>query len=284
MTLLSYFYIHSVSLSAEPLSEPFKKYWYAGDAELTSYQLKQARYGELHEGKGVLVYVTEPFLAKEQVKADNDKEDNISVLKLNATRKFLTGIYPYSMMTSTFSPVLNNGHAIKVSLSVQEWCGHVFTQINNRKKFDISSYSYFDGEADQRFSIVKNHLENEIWTKIRLNPKGLPLGNLQMVPSLEYLRLLHQPLKAYPAKATLTNTGTTSTYLIEYPTLKRTIAIEIANAFPYVIQGWQETYKSGFDQKAKVLTSSAKIINTIKSQYWKKHNNMDMSLRKELGL
>jgi len=45
------------------LSKEFKEYWYAGNAEITSYKLDQARYGELREGTSVLVYVTEPFVA-----------------------------------------------------------------------------------------------------------------------------------------------------------------------------------------------------------------------------
>ena len=51
-------------------NQQFKDYWYAGKAEITSYKLEQSRYGELRDGKAVLVYVTEPFLPKAQVKAD----------------------------------------------------------------------------------------------------------------------------------------------------------------------------------------------------------------------
>ena len=36
---------------AQPTSEAFNKYWYAGNAELTSFELEQARYGEIHKGK-----------------------------------------------------------------------------------------------------------------------------------------------------------------------------------------------------------------------------------------
>ncbi|MGB2691994.1 MAG: septum formation inhibitor Maf, partial [Thermodesulfobacteriota bacterium] len=42
-------------------SEEFKAYWYDGKAEITSYKLEQARYGELHEGYAVMVFVTEDF-------------------------------------------------------------------------------------------------------------------------------------------------------------------------------------------------------------------------------
>ena len=93
------------------LPEEFKDYWYNGEAEITSYKLEQARYGEMHDGKAVLVFVTEDFLPETQVKADHYEETNIPVLKLNATKKFNTGIYPYSIMQSTFYPVSNNKHA-----------------------------------------------------------------------------------------------------------------------------------------------------------------------------
>ena len=103
-----------------PVSPEFKKYWYAGVAELTSYSLSQARYGELHDGHAVLVYVTEPFDPVGQVKADRPDSTSVSVLKLNRSKKFLTGIYPYSIMSSIFYPVADNQHALKLSTSVQE--------------------------------------------------------------------------------------------------------------------------------------------------------------------
>ena len=97
----------------KPLRKEFKKYWYSGNAEITSYSIEQARYGQLREGTSVLIYVTEPFLPEIQVKADRSASSNIPVLKLNRTKNYLTGIYPYSIMNSTFSPVYDNQHAIK---------------------------------------------------------------------------------------------------------------------------------------------------------------------------
>jgi hypothetical protein len=69
-------------------SQEFKDYWYAGEAEITSYELQQARYGEIRNGKAVLVFVTEDFLPQKQVKADRYNSTNIPVLKLNSTKKF----------------------------------------------------------------------------------------------------------------------------------------------------------------------------------------------------
>ncbi len=268
----------------KPLSANFKNYWYAGDAEITSYKLEQARYGELRNGNAVLVYVTEPFLPKKQVKADNNNPENVSVLKLNATKKFLTGIYPYSIMASTFYPVYDNQHAIKTSLSVQEWCGHVYSQLNNHEKFEFTSHSYFEGEADQEFSIDKSILENEIWTKIRINPENLPVGDLSVIPSLEYLRLRHQEIKAYRAKGSLSSKDGISTYTLIYPELERTLSINFTVDFPYTIESWTEETKSGFGPNAKSLTTIATKIKSLKTAYWSQNNNKYLILRDSLGL
>ncbi|MBG6130768.1 hypothetical protein IWQ47_002232 [Aquimarina sp. EL_43] len=269
---------------AKTLSEDFKKYWYAGEAEISSYQLEQARYGEIRKGTAVLIYVTEDFLPKKQVKADRQNTSNIPVLKLNATKKFNTGIYPYSVMQSTFYPVADNRHAIKVSNSMQEWCGHVYAQLNNRKQFEITSHSYFENEADQDFKLDKAILENELWTKIRINPDALPQGDLQIIPSFEYSRLRHKDIKAYSAKASIQKGTDTNTYTLEYPELDRSISITFNASFPYEIEHWTETYKSGFGPNAKKLTTKATKIKSIKSAYWGKNSNKDEVLREELGL
>ena len=262
------------------LSPEFNAYWYAGEAEISSYKLEQARYGEIREGKAVLIYVTEDFLPNIQVKADHRNAKNVPVLKLNATKKFNTGVYPYSIMQSTFYPVSNNKHAIKVSSSMQEWCGHVYTQLNNKTQFEIMSHSYFEGEADKNLKLNKSILENELWTQLRINPKSLPTGNIEIIPSFEHTRLRHVPIKAYKASATLT----ANTYSINYPELNRTLSIEFNPSFPHDIIGWQETFKSGFGSHAKVLTTKASKLKTIKSAYWKKNSNKDEILRETLQL
>lgn len=271
-------------LPKNPLSEGFKKYWYAGEAEITSYQLSQARYGELRDGKAVLIYVTEPFLPEEQVKANNSNPENVSVLKLNATKKFLTGIYPYSIMSSTFYPVYDNQHALKTSLSVQEWCGHVYSQLNNRYKFEFTSHSYFEGEADQAFTMEKTILENEIWNKIRINPENLPVGDISIIPSLEFLRLSHQEIKSYAANVQLSSKEGITTYSISYPELERNLIINFTTNFPHSIESWTEEYKSGFGPEAKTLTTSASKIKTMKTAYWQQNDNKNSILRDSLSL
>jgi len=269
---------------AQPTSEAFNAYWYAGKAELTSYELEQARYGEIHKGKAVLVYVTEDFNPEKQVKADQRRANNVPVLKLNATKKFFTGIYPYSVMTSTFYPVANNQHAIKVTSSIQEWCGHVFMQLNNREKFNVASFSYFESESDQKFTLDKVILEDELWTKLRMDPSQLPTGTQQIVPAFEMIRMRHIPFKTYEVNATLQHNGATSTYTLDYQNLNRKLEITFNTSFPYDILGWTETLTNGTKGVGNTLVTKAKKIKQLKSAYWSKNSVKDSILRKELGL
>lgn len=262
------------------LSGEFIDYWYNGEAEITSYKLEQARYGEMREGTAVLVYVTEDFLPQEQVKADNYSENNIPVLKLNTTKNFNTGIYPYSIMQSTFYPVANNQHVLKISASLQEWCGQTYTQLNNRDTFEVQSHSYFQGEADEIFELDKTWTENELWTKLRIDPKSLPIGDIDIIPSFEFIRLKHINFKAYKAKASLEN----NTYILNYSDLERSLSISFNPSFPYDIAGWQETIVSGYGDSAKTLTTKATKLETIKTDYWTKNSNADESLRESLKL
>ncbi len=262
------------------LSQAFKNYWYNGEAEITSYRLEQARYGELREGTAVLVFVTEDFLPEVQVKADHYSENNIRVLKLNATKNFNTGIYPYSIMESTFYPVADNQHALKITNSVQEWCGQTYMQLNNRDRFEIQSHSYFQHSADQTFAVDKALTENELWAKLRINPKKLLVGPISIVPSLEYLRLNHEDVKAYDALATLDE----GSYTLSYNTLNRTLKINFNPNFPYDILGWEETTVYGKGADTKTLTTKATKLETLKTDYWNKKSKTDESLRETLKL
>ena len=135
--------------------EQFKSYWYKGEAELNRYSLEQARYSELHEGAAVLVFVTEPFLKDKQVKLDGPYRSGAdNVLKLNRIHRFTTGVYDYSLMNSVFTA--ENAQAAptyKVSTTVQDWCGHVFNQLNlDGDSYKLQVRSYFEAEADHNYS------------------------------------------------------------------------------------------------------------------------------------
>ena len=154
-------------------SGTFHRYWHAGKAEIDSYELNQSRYGENRPGKAVLIFVTEDLSRKLQVKLDDPSSGNkTNVLKLNFTKKFITGIYPYSMMLSVFTPTdrTKDSPSVKVVMSSQEWCGQVYTQLNLRgNRYSIKSHSYFEQEADEQFSVKQTLLEDELWNLIRLD-------------------------------------------------------------------------------------------------------------------
>ncbi|MEJ2003821.1 MAG: hypothetical protein P8X57_02400, partial [Cyclobacteriaceae bacterium] len=159
------------------LSNQFKEYWFDGTAEITSFALEQSRYGEVREGHAVLIFVTEPFDPERQVKLDAPDDEGINVMKLNFVRKFTTGIYPYSIMLSTFSPLASYGESglLKETFSSHEWCGQVFSQLNNRDDgFSLNSYSYFEKEGDIHTVLPEVFTEDEIWTRLRFSPDELP--------------------------------------------------------------------------------------------------------------
>ncbi|WP_299062037.1 septum formation inhibitor Maf [uncultured Polaribacter sp.] len=258
----------------------FNNYWYAGKAEITSYKLTQARYGQIYDGTAVNIFVTEDFLPQKQVKADYQNKKNVPILKLNSTKKYTTGIYPYAIMTSTFSPIDINKKAIKISFSAQEWCGNTFMQLNNREDFKIKFFSYFESNADRNLSLKKEVLENDFWNLLRINPASIKTGNYKVIPSFEFLGLNHQEIKAYNATINLIEKDGFMYFSVSYPTLKRKLTIQLTKEFPYTIESWEET----FTQRGKELTTKATKIKTIQSAYWSKNGVTDTKERKELGL
>ncbi len=263
----------------------FGDYWYAGKAELSSYTLHQARYGQTHEGKAVMIFVTEPFSKSKQVKLDKGGQGNTdeqTVLKFNFTKKFNTGIYPYSMMLSAFTPVDRGQYSNtpKVTMSSQEWCGQVFSQMNLRKNsYDLHSYSYFEQEGDLNKKVKKALLEDEVWNRIRLDYKSLPIGEIEIIPGLFYTRLLHKNLEAVKATASLSQYDNKAAYIIKYPSRELSIFFEVE--FPHKILGWKEIYDG---LGGKQVTTSAELDKTILLDYWNRHNNEDSYLRDSLNL
>ncbi|GHC45272.1 hypothetical protein [Ulvibacter litoralis] len=266
-----------------PLTKQFSDYWYSGKAELNSYALKQSRYGEIREGEVVLVFVTEPFSQSKQVKLDHPQdagEDNVSVLKVNNIRKFSTGIYDYSIVTSTFTPVsaINYPHTLKLNTSIQEWCGHTFTQLNLKENaYQVQEFSYFEKDGDTETTIPVALLEDELMTRIRLHEGKLPLGEIDLIFSTIYSRFANQELK--PTKATISKTelDTTVIYTIDYLSYARKVAITVEKEFPYKILSWTEDDGDG-------LLTEATLKKSINEPYWNQKKVEDEGKREELEL
>ncbi len=288
-------YLYSCKQKAEPPSEEFKQKWYAGKAEISSYDLQQARYGEMREGEAVLIFVTEDFSTDKLVKLDVPEKtnDKIRVLKMNMTKKFVTGIYPYSMMLSVFTPVSKDGKekTLKADCSSQEWCGHTFSQLKlNGGSYNWQLHSYFEKEGEQDKKIDAVLPEDELWNRIRINPSNLPQGKVPLLPGLLWQRLSHTELKQEEAVLSVTKAdtffikdSTVQMYTIHYPAAQRTLQIYFHSAFPHEIVGWQENYPDGFGNK-KMLTTIAVRKKTIWLDYWKHNGVADSTYRDTLQL
>ena len=271
-------------------TSPFSDYWDQGKAEITTYDLKQARYDEIHAGTANTIFVTEPFSKSKQVKLDNaagNAKDNIRVLKLNFTRKFYTGVYPYSTMLSVFTPqdLQQYPHSLKAVFGAQEWCGQTYTQLNLAASgFDMEQYSYFESEGDKSTKLDKVLLEDELWNIIRINPSSLPTGSIKVIAGLTFSRLAHHNAEAVSAEASIKKSGKLSTYTIRYPSYNRTVSIDYETEFPHQIQSWKEEGYSGYGSSRKKLTTTASLKERKMLDYWNKHDLKDAPLRKELGL
>lgn len=269
----------------------FADYWYKGVAEVNRYQLQQARYGEIRQGDAVLIFVTEDFLAEKQVKLESEKGERLapSVLKVNFSKKFITGLYPYSMMTSVFTPVdlATWPHSLKVTTSSQEWCGHTFTQVNwTDPGYRLRQFSYFEKEGDAEFSIAPDLLEDEVWTRLRIDPESLPVGRLNVLPGLMAARLQHtdnKPVEAEIKRESLpvdAEGKKMMRYTLTYTSPARTLMIDYRADFPHEIMGWSETY----NDFGTPLTTKAVRTHLLRTDYWRQHGLKDTVLRKELGL
>lgn len=262
------------------MPEGFNSYWYAGKAEISTYDVTQERYGEIRQAEQVNIFVTEPFSKSKQVKPDHAAttgEDQVSVLKLNSIRRFHTGIYDYSIMQSVFTPV-NGLPTLKTTTSVQDWCGHVFMQQNlEQGGYRLRGFSYFESEGDQDLKAPLVLLEDELWTRIRINPASLKTGNLSLIPAAIYTRLRHKP--GTPQNATLQfENGQKETVLkLVYKDIRRTLSIRFEKDFPFRILGWEETNEGK-------LASKGVWKATRLSAYWSEHDNMHAPLRDSLQL
>jgi len=270
----------------------FDSYWNQGKAEISSYNLYQARYGEMREGEAHLIFVTEEFSKQKLVKLDDvslPADQKIPVLKMNLIKKFQTGIYPYSMMLSSFVHTTGVApwQAIKLSMSSQDWCGHVYSQLNLKPDHYVyHTHSYFESKHEIHKKIDRYTTEDAIWNLIRINPDALiQSDSIMIIPSLLYSRLSQTEIKPYRASTKkLELDDGNLLYHIDYPSMARSLAIEYEPFFPFTIVKWTEEYVDGFGDQAKLLTTTAVRKRSIMLDYWNKYKNSDSSFLKELEL
>lgn len=265
---------------------PLHKMWYEGKAEISTYTLSQNRYQDVHPGTATLIFVTEDFLPDKHVKNETYTSDkSITVLKSNFIFRFKTGIYDYSIYTTTFTNDV--GDMEKISLSSQDWCGQTWLQLSAEKdNYRVEQRSYFEKEGDRTINISKVLTEDQLWHMIRRSPKNLPKGEIVILPAAWYLTLKHLPLK--PVK-TMIRSAASSTLdgkpvqilNISFPDLQRTLEITFEDLLPHQILGWKDTYPSAFDQQLR--TTVAELKSSLWTDYWTQNRLQDTTNRALLG-
>jgi len=265
--------------------EQFAKYWYQGKAEINVFELKQSRYGEVRDGKAVMIFVTEDFSKKKQVKLDDpaaNPSDAQKVMKLNMTREFVTGVYPYQTMLSVFTPVADEIYSPKITSSVTEWCGQSFSQLNLRSGgYQVKQFSYFESEGDSETKINAMP-EDELFNRIRLSPELVTAGEQLLVPSLTFQRFAHIPLKPENAEIIKRELGSNQAEIeVTYSGIGRKLTIRYQQFFPYEILAFQEIWTKE-DGKNEITTATRTTMKML--DYWNQNGKAFEPLREDLGL
>jgi hypothetical protein len=272
------------------------EYWHQGKAEVSRFDLEQVRYGESHPGHAVLIFVKEQFLPDAQVKFDGleSQESPVDVLKHIATRRFYTGIYPYSMMTTVFSPFASSQHgAYKITGTTQDWCGQTFMQLNSRDgRFAIQYHSYFQEEGDREFTIDGALLEDDLWSMVRTNPDKLPVGEISIFPSTHCVQLRIREFYPHDAIGRLEKSldpsisaDSISVYTVRYSDIPRTLSIMFEPSFPYAILAWEETEDNVAERNGTPpLRTRGVRTHSLMLDYWNRSSGADSTYRSILGL
>jgi hypothetical protein len=220
-------------------NKTFTDYWKNGKTEIIKYELKE---DSISVGEGSLSFNID------YVEGIN-KTDSIQVLHSDFMGKIQKENYDYSAMTSAYLP-LNltlRPHAMKVINSVQEQTGNSFLELSQiPKSYEIVAKNTFKEKTKEHYILERKNLEDELWTKIRMNPNDLPTGDIEIIPSFAYWQSVRKSPNIYEAKAELkAYVGTEFTgkklkiYTLDYPDLKRNLSIVFESDFPFEIVGWK---------------------------------------------
>lgn len=291
------------SSAAAPIRDPaFEARWRDGRAELDGYRLVVDRYGAPRSGRAALIYVTEPFSARERVKVDDPSKhpgDVLDVLKLNFVRDFQTGIYDYSTMVSTFVRT-DDLSPLKVSFTSAEWCGNVYEEmLLDAGRVTQRVSSYFEGESGTRSldRPAAGVLEDEIFIRLRgLHGEWLPAGELRRVPFLErafWRRLAHRPARWTTAtierlvrpESVRVPAGTfrATRYVVRTEDREGTFDVELAD--PHRIVRWAWTPAGGGEPKhALGGFDRGELAGSARLPYWKLNRPGDERYLDSLGI
>ena len=288
-SLITAVLLASLTTPAIADSSAFWTHWGDGKAELNGYRLTVSRYGQSRSGTAVMVFVTEPFSRARKVKVDRydaNNSDHFTALKLNFVRKFQTGIYDYSVMSSIFADPTARFAPVKTSFSSQEWCGHVYEETHfDPKGTKVRTDSYFEGET--RTTTLEPGLWPEenlfIWARGLMSngPADMKPAKISILGSAFVRRLRHLPARpietALDWSAPMTLTVPAGSFTARRLSWRRqtgescTLDIEVAR--PHRVLGW-----------ACSDGEKGELTGTTRLPYWRTAQEGDEKLLRDLGL
>lgn len=268
-------------------SEDFGRQWFTGDAELNGYRAVVPRYGEPRNAELVLVYVTEPMNRQTWIKDDDARgDDRVGVMKVNVSLKFTTGVYPYSVLTSVFSPYGDWGRErlspVKITLTAQEWCGHVFHGVwpgEDRAASQLFSYFAQEGEVREEITTGPGALYEDALL-IQLRELDGPFAGARdwrgpVVPSLWRTRRTHRPLAAEDGvitRARVTVGGApVNRFTLRYGRYERVFDVEPGGQRRML--GWRTNDGE-----------EVRLAGSVRMPYWQLNHGGDLPRRAALGL
>lgn len=273
-------------------ADTFWDHWGDGRAELSGYRLIQPRYGEARAGRAVMIFVTEPFSLSRRVKVDRydpQSPDHRNILKLNLVRKFQTGIYDYSVMTSVFADPGRGFSPLKITFSSQEWCGHTFQDTRfSEGGASISINSYFEGETGQKEMPLEGALaEDALWITLRqlaapkIAAQPQPSGQVKLLSSAFQDRMAHQPSRIMGAeivwdlspREVKVPAGRFQVVQAKWSRPSRSCVVDLERAYPHRIVQWRCE-----DGEHGAMTGSARL------PYWQLHGASGVGALEALGL
>jgi hypothetical protein len=225
---------------------------------------------------------------RESGKADG--RNRIEVLKLNLNAFFLTGTYPYSVMTSVFSPVdryrEERFQPVRIVHSVQEWCGAYSHRLwPGSDRFRSLRLSYFASEDERVADVeVAPGALYEDALLIQLRELDGPFADGEdwegwLVPALWRFRTEHREPAAVRARISReeaereTQGGAVpvSRFTLEADGYRRVVDVE--RDVPRRVLGWSTS-----------TGEEAELLATERLPYWRLNRLGDESHREALGL
>lgn len=278
-----------------PVADSFYQLWSDGNGEVNSYEIVEERYGEPRKGHAVLVFAAEELDRNTYVKVESDdtpQEDRMYVIKLNHLRKFPTGIYDYSAMTTVFSVAGSHlGHhpfqAVRVVHSTQEWCGQVFHRVDLTARGweeELRSYFQSEGDIERVLPAAGTDLEDNLWIWAReLGGPVLAPGEskeMELYPSLWELRKIHRSLDSGTVSVTKGKArpydalgSVHSAFPWSFTVAGRALTIYVEAEGAHRILGWEDS-RGG----------RGRLVASERLPYWQLHDNDDAEVRSRFGL